>query len=314
MRGRGFGIGGKGGDSARGLIVVDFASASESLDEESESELAAVTFFGPDPSDSVALVSELTAVFFFLSLSDEESLSESEDESESEAGSGVFLARDVVDESESEPEVEEESSEESSEDSSTGLFKLTTAGFGASVSSSLEEESVSEEDDFAATLVFLARGASSSEDESDDDEELLEDCFRLRFFGFDFGEAALVAETSFSSSASLSELLDESDEDDPDEDDPEDDPEAAFLLAIFFTTGASFISTSLSSLSLLELAELLELLPLLLVVSSFEICSCFAVFPFLFNIFSRFVAASSSSSLLVISSNRRSSHSLRQSL
>jgi hypothetical protein len=57
-------------------------SASESLEELSDSELA-----------SVAVLSDFAVVSAFFS-SSEESLSESEEEESEESGRGVFLARD----------------------------------------------------------------------------------------------------------------------------------------------------------------------------------------------------------------------------
>ena len=101
------------------LVLAAFAlgSAAESLDEVSISELAGETFLGP--SESVALVSELTRGLFLL-LSEDESLSDSDEESDSEdAGRGVFLAIELLDGSDSEPELEPE--EDSLEDCPASL-------------------------------------------------------------------------------------------------------------------------------------------------------------------------------------------------
>ena len=70
------------------------------------------------------------------------------------------------------------------------------------------------------------------------DEELLEDALRFKDLTFAFGDAVLTAGTSFSSSASLSELLHEE--------------ESEGTCRVTFATGASFISTSLSSSLLLS--------------------------------------------------------------
>jgi hypothetical protein len=90
-------------------VAFVFGLALELLDEVLEPELPGETFLGP--SESVALVSELTTGFFLVSLSEDESLSDSEDDSESDdAGKGVFIGIEFVEsESESELDVEDES-------------------------------------------------------------------------------------------------------------------------------------------------------------------------------------------------------------
>ena len=81
-------------------------------------------------------------------------------------------------------------------------------------------ESDSDEDESVLVLAFFDFGASSSEDEPDsdaDEELLLGEALRFRLFGFGFCTMVFAAGTSFSSSASLSELVVE-EVDDPDDD------------------------------------------------------------------------------------------------
>jgi hypothetical protein len=128
-----------------------------------------------------------------------------------------------------------------------------TFGFSSSEDESDDEsEELLSDEGLAATLALFAFGVSLSELESDDeDESLVEDAFRFKEFVLDLDEAGLVDRISFSSSASLSELLDESEE--------EEDEEADFRLDAFLAGGgASFISTSLESLSELLLSLLLD--------------------------------------------------------
>lgn len=242
---------------------VFLLSASDSEESESDEE-EADPFFGR--SERVALVSELITGFFFAS--EDESLSESE-ESESESGRGVLAAKELVEEFESLSASEDESSlleelptasealafgvsssELESELESEDDFVVFLADASDMTASELESESeASLEDELEAVLTFLVLGASSSELESDpeDDDSLLDSALRFNVLNFAFGEATFATGISFSSSASLSELLEEEDEED-------------FREETFLTGGASSISISLSSLFslLLPLSLLLD--------------------------------------------------------
>lgn len=106
---RGIGAAGVGGDFFETFILIFLAlfleTVADSLDEKSVSELAGETFLGP--SESVALVSELTVGLFLVSVSEAESLSESDEESDpGDAGRGTFLAGVLLGDSDSEPELE----------------------------------------------------------------------------------------------------------------------------------------------------------------------------------------------------------------
>lgn len=300
------GSGGSGGESLRVAVVVTvfttlvtFGSTSESEDESEESE--GDSFLGP--SERVALVSEPTTAFFSSS-EESESLF---DDSESEAGSGVFLASELVEESESlseeedllsevllaaaetfftlgtsSSELESDSESEDEESLSEGFEDfLGDLAFEGS-SSELESESEDElEDELESALTFFAFGASSSELELDPDEEdsLLDEALRFRLLALGFGAGAFASGVSFSSSASLSELLEE-------EDDDEEDEEYR-LVGTFFAGGASSISTSLSS----RLSLLLSLLLSSCLTFSFFADLCFLVLLFSSAIFACEVTA-----------------------
>jgi hypothetical protein len=211
------GSGGNGGDSFRTVTFLD--STSESLDEEESSddelddELADFLAL----SESVALLSEARAGFLLeaelLSVSE---LSADEEVSVSEAGRGVFCASELVE-----------------------LLSLSEVLSSAlEVVSALSDDEVPFPDELLELLIegklavvftLLGLGTSSSELQSlseVEDKLLVEAALRFRVFTFDLG--ALTIDVSFSSSASLSELLEE-DEEDADEDED----------------GASTISTSL---------------------------------------------------------------------
>jgi hypothetical protein len=136
------------------------------------------------------------------------------------------------------------------DDSLPDELVITSITF-TSVASSLEDGSESEDDsedsledgELALVFIFLAFGASSSELGSDpevEDSLLDETALRFRPLAFGFSDGAFAAGVSFSSSASLSELLEEA-EDEEGEDD---------VFAETFLGGASVISTSLPSLLL----------------------------------------------------------------
>jgi len=182
------------------VIFATLGSDSESLDDEESDEEAAI-FFGA-LSERVALVSDpgfLPTFFSLTFFSEVESLSELDDESSSEPGSGIFLAKEWVEESESEPELLElllpgelkaffgsltflafettpSEPEEESELESDSEEELL-------LESDLEDgEPLTGADTETAVLTFFGFGASSSEVESelDEDESLLEDA-ALRF-------------------------------------------------------------------------------------------------------------------------------------
>jgi hypothetical protein len=268
------GSGGRGGSIV--LVVVTLVTtfltltfASESLDdEESAEESEEDDFFAR--SDNVALVSEPCFLIFFGGESAEDSLPELElDDSESESGKGIFWATEFVEESESDEESDEESDDdpevellsEELEDELAAFFScfvfftfLFFFFFLESEAEESEDESLELDDDedeedesedesnLVSVFIFFDLGASSSELEpeleSDPDDELLEGALRFRFLIFGFGEEDLTLVTSFSSSASLSDPL-------------EDDEEGDLRASIFLAGGESNISTSLSPLSLL---------------------------------------------------------------
>ena len=261
------GSGGSGGESFRSVTVTtllatffDFGSSSESFDEEEsddEPEDEVVDFLAP--SESVALLSEFKAPF----LLDVESLSDSDEESEeseSEAGNGIFWAMELEEESDSLSDeslseeldvcatffVSEPSSSELepvSEEDDSLLDELDLTTFASSEDESDSEDDVElslEDGEFALVFTFLTFGASSSELESGpevEDSLLDETALRFRPLGFGFGDGVFVVGDSFSSSASLSELLEEA------EDEREGD-----LFTETFVGGASVISTSLAPL------------------------------------------------------------------
>jgi len=280
------GLGGNGGESLEtGAEVVSetlegFESASESLDDEDESEGESedegLIFLGP--SESVALVSELITTFLLIFLG-VGSLSESDEGSESELGKGTLVAADCPDAPESDSDEEVSLSEEMlaallflifgvlspelefefeseledddvslSEDTEVSLEAFATGASSSELESELDEDEVPLEAGAALVFAFLVLGASESELESDaeDEEEELREALRFKTLILDFGEASFAVGISFSSSASLSELLE------ADDDETEDD-----FFEIFFAGGASAISTSLSSLLLLLLTSLL---------------------------------------------------------
>lgn len=213
-------------DAVLELNSADFSSSSESLDEDESDEVSTEgdIFLGA-PSLRVALVSDPC---FLACFSGVDSLPEL-DESSSDSGSGVFLARDWVEESESEPESDDESELLPVEELSLPEEPVSFAVFvfAAFSLSELDEDSVEESNSLpdelvveewellemvAAVLTFFDFGASSSELESEpDEEEPLDEDTALRFneLVFAFGDAALTAGVSSSSSASLSESLDD---------------------------------------------------------------------------------------------------------
>jgi len=258
----GAGSGGRGGESLRAAVILVGIltisnSASESLeDDEAEDESGEEDFLAR--SDKVALVSEpWFFVFFFGRDFVEDSLSELEGlDDRSESGNGIFFAIEVVEESESESEDEDEEEDESVSDELDDAS--TFFDFALSFPELDEEESESDEDllgeldgsedesTFAFVFAFFTCGASSSELKSDaDDEELVDEALRFKVLPFGFGAEMLATGVSFSSSASLSDPL-------------EDDVDGNLRVVCFLAGGESTISTSLSSSSLLVAPRILS--------------------------------------------------------
>ena len=206
-------------ESGKGVFLASDCVEESESEEESEDDESLL--------DEEPLLEELVwffLVFVFLSLELELELESESEEDESLLDDSVESSSELELELELESDDEEDEEDEEDpllEDLEDFLTFLTILAFlealgKALTSSELEldpddddDDDESLEDDGLTVFSFLAFGASSSELESDEESLLDDSALRFRTLTFGLGEAELTTGASFSSSASLSDPLDE---------------------------------------------------------------------------------------------------------